>query len=109
MAQQLLSAAGFDDDVRDAEKLKALADERRRLALDCLPSRGETTALADLTRRVAVGEVEAPVDAVPEQRIERVKRTLYHAHLPKLDDVGLVAFDADERTVERTTGGATSR
>lgn len=101
MAQQLLSAAGLDD-VRDDETLEALADERRRLALDCLPSRGETAALTDLTRRVAVGEAEAPVDAVSEERIERVKRSLYHVHLPRLDDVGLVAFDPEERTVERT-------
>ncbi|GAA0672431.1 hypothetical protein ACFQDG_05795 [Natronoarchaeum mannanilyticum] len=100
MAQQQLPAAELDD-VRDDETLEALANVRRRLALDCLPSRGESAALAELARRVAVSEAEGTTDAVSEERIERVKRTLYHVHLPKLDDVGLVAFDADERTVER--------
>jgi len=108
MAQQLLSAAGFDD-VRDTETLEALANERRRLALDCLPSRGEPAALADLSRRVAVSEAETPIEGVPEERIERVKRSLYHAHLPRLDDIGLVTFDAGERTVERTSEVVTSR
>jgi len=101
MTQQQLPAGGLDD-VRDAETLEALANERRRLALDCLPSRGESAALAELSRRVAVSEAEAPLDAIPTERIERVQRSLYHVHLPKLDDAGLVDFDADERTVERT-------
>jgi len=108
MTHQLLPAVGLGD-VRDDERLKALANERRRLALDCLPCGEAPTALADVARRIAVSEAEAPVDAVATDHVERVKRSLYHVHLPKLDDVGLVAFDPEERTVERAATDAVTR
>jgi predicted transcriptional regulator len=44
-------------------------------------------------------------DQFPEpdtHQAERLRPTLYHHHLPKLDDIGLVEFDPDEKTVTPT-------
>lgn len=54
--------------------------------------RGEPVHLADLAGEIAR---EHPGDPEPE----RVYVELYHVHVPKLEDAGLVAFDPDEKTV----------
>jgi len=101
MAQQLLTGDRFDPDASDDATLEALANERRRAILDAIDEDDAPVALADLSRTVAVREADAPLTALSDGYVATVKRSLYHAHLPKLDDLGLVSFDADERTVER--------
>ena len=38
-------------------------------------------------------------DEVPADRVEAIGTTLHHNHLPKLADAGLVAYDAEAKTV----------
>ncbi|MFC6825411.1 DUF7344 domain-containing protein [Halopelagius fulvigenes] len=60
----------------------------------------ETLAAEVVAEREGICPSEVGDD---ERRTAAVK--LYHVHLPKLDEAGLVSFDPEERTVSRTTGG----
>lgn len=81
----------------------ALADERRRVVLDCLAGADAPMAVEDLARQVAArrrwGEEPAGRSDPPADAVHRVHVSLHHAHLPKLDDAGLVEYDPDEQVV----------
>ena len=61
-----------------------LASRRRRRVLQRLLERDASVPLARLAREVAVSE---------DADVERVRAELYHRHVPKLVDAGLVARD----------------
>lgn len=78
-----------------------LADRTRRAALACLATVDEPVAISDLARDVArrcTSEGEAAATDVREHARELSIR-LYHDHLPRLADHGLVALDCDRNAV----------
>lgn len=79
-----------------------LQNERRRAAL-CwlreLECRSDIRTLAD---EVAAAENDTSVDALDSEARQRVYISLYQSHLPKLDSLGVVDYDQEEGTVERT-------
>ena len=79
-----------------------LADRRRRLVLGCVRDRDRPLALADLARDVAALEADTVPEDVSDDRAQGIRIDLYHVHLPKLDEAGLVAFDAGDRIVRPT-------
>ncbi|RDI70375.1 DUF7344 domain-containing protein [Halopelagius longus] len=84
---------------------QALSDRNRRLTFSCLeeddcPKSVETLAAEVVAEREDV----SPEDVGDEERRTAAVK-LYHVHLPKLDEAGLVSFDPEERTVSRATGG----
>lgn len=81
-------ADGWDDVV------DCLADERRRAALLVLEERADAMERTDLARAVAARERGGDPSS---GAVEEVSATLYHVHLPKLADAGLV--DTDGETV----------
>lgn len=72
-----------------------LSDGRRRYALRYLSQKVGAVALTDLAEQIAIWE-----DTLTQDRFERVLTGLYHVHLPKLTEVGLVRYDAERETVE---------
>lgn len=88
------------DDVYDA-----LADERRRHAVAVLAETRPPVDGGTLARSVAAAEVDAAPDEVSDHRTERVHAKLYHVHLPKLDDVGLVEYDSEADTIHDVADG----
>lgn len=91
-------AAFFD------ELFAALAHRRRRSLLTQLQVHGELD-LDSLAGRIAADERAETVGAVPDEAITRVHVSLFHQHLPKLDDVGLVDFDPDADRVSLSETG----
>lgn len=83
-------------DSDEARLHRVLANSRRRHVLDVLGESDSPVTLADLAADLASRESDETAD---RERIERVQISLYHNHVPKLDDVGIVEFDATERTV----------
>ena len=92
-------AAAFFDDLFDA-----LSHRRRRTVLTLLRSHGEmgVTSLAD---HIVADERAELAEAARDDEVTRVKVSLFHQHLPKLDDVGLVDFDSAARHVSLTDSG----
>lgn len=84
-------------DITEADLHQVLSVTRRRLAIDILANRSEPISLEALARAVARQEEE--VDATSQEAIERTMITLHHRHLPKMDDIGVIEYDPDERRV----------
>jgi len=74
---------------------QALGDARRRRTLDVLSHVFGRVDVETLARQLETYDDDR--DETAEMR--RLRSDLYHAHLPHLDDAGLVEFDADDGTV----------
>lgn len=71
-------------------------DARRRIVLDCLRTCDSTVELDELAEIVAAREFDTASEDVPHDRYERVLVSLYHTHLPKLADAGIVSIDRND-------------
>lgn len=76
-----------------------LGDPRRERVASLLASADDAAlSLGDLARAIAAlerGEAGAP----PETAVESTRVSLHHVHLPKLSNVGVVAYDAEAAEV----------
>ena len=91
-------------DVLAADELFAvLSNQRRRYALQCLGEEQKPMVLADLVIGVAEREQEAPVSDIPAEDVDRIRLSLYHSHVPKLADVGLVEYTPERELVSLST------
>lgn len=77
---------------------ETLSHRRRRLALSCLYKHRRST-LADLAELVTEAESNARIDEVSAERVRDVYLSLYHRHLPALEDACLVEYDQEHDLV----------
>lgn len=75
--------------------LEALADTRSRYLCHYVVE-NEPCDIEECADAVAAWETGTEPAAVPEERHRHVKTSLFHNHLPKLRDLGIVEYD--ERT-----------
>lgn len=73
-------------------RFEILSDRRRRFVLLALAEENGSYTLRDLAERVVAWEEEKPHREVTEGERKRVSVSLYHVHLPKLSDAGIVEF-----------------
>ena len=78
---------------------EALGHSRRRYLCYTLLEDSEYS-LTDLATKIAAWENDVPEHAVTEDQCEDVYVSLYHAHVPRLVDEGVITFD---ETTERIT------
>lgn len=83
---------------------EALAHPRRRYLLYALQEDAERS-LQDLAAMVAAWEQDVPLEAVTDDEAESVYVTLYHNHVPKLVEDGIVDFVEATETI-RPAGNA---
>lgn len=79
--------------------LGALSNERRRQVLRVLRSTDGSMSLTELAVELAWEEREAWSGELRTKRFDRIRASLYHRHLPKLTDAGLVEFSPDRELV----------
>lgn len=77
---------------------EALSHRRRRCVCHALRDR-RAWPLTDLAATVAAWEVDTLAGPVDDARRERTYLSLYHAHVPKLTALDVVAFDESTGTV----------
>lgn len=82
------------------EVYSALANERRRTVLCVLMRESVPMGLETLVEKVTAQERPADSGTESTELTKQVRISLYHNHLPKLGDLGLIEFDAEEKTVE---------
>lgn len=75
------------------------ADRRRRCALHCLHQFEGPLALADLAEEVAVREHDASITEISAEEVKRIYMSLYHDHIPELEDASVVHYDQDRDVV----------
>lgn len=78
--------------------LSVLSDHRRRFLLYYL--RKTTSAeIGEAARRVVAWNRELSPENVPESAREKMEVALYHLHLPKLVEAGLIEYDDRSSTI----------
>lgn len=81
-----------------------LSNQRRRYVIHYLLDADEEAELRELARAVAAWENDKRPDAVTSQERRRAYNALQQAHLPKMDDAGLIRFDSSRGTVSASEG-----
>jgi hypothetical protein len=82
----------------EGEIYDVLRNDRRRLALECLRGAEGALDVGELSERVATAETgERPA---PRQKRQSAYVSLHQTHLPKLDELGIVSYDAEEKVVD---------
>lgn len=76
----------------------ALGHPRRRYLLYTLKDELERP-LSDIARAVAAWENDLSEGMVTDEQHERTYVSLYHAHVPKLEDEGIITFDQASETI----------
>lgn len=95
--------ATIPDGTAGSGLLEALQSARRRRVVSILANTPhETVTLTSLAVAVTTAEQETAVTAMDQAGLVAVRSSLHHAHLPKLDEVGLLAYDPQTRTVTDT-------
>jgi len=80
-----------------------LRNKRRRLVLHYLVNDpAHQAVLGTLATQIAAWENDIPVAAVTAKLRKRTYNTLQQAHLPKMDDAGLIAYDHNRGTIQLT-------
>ena len=85
-------------------QLTALAHRRRRAVLACVREH-HVVALADLADELVVEEHGTTIDGVSADVVMELYLSLYHQHVPTLEDAGLVAYDQERDLVRITEAG----
>jgi len=76
-----------------------LRNDRRRLVLERLAEGKDRQTVSDLAEYIAT--VESGDDPPPRNVRQSVYVSLHQTHLPKLDDLGIVEYDANAKDVLR--------
>lgn len=82
-----------------SEAFDVLRNGRRRAVLNCFRTRGRELSVKELSTAVAAEEYDVAPDELSSDQYKRVYTGLYQCHLPRMDDLGVLDFDADENTV----------
>jgi len=77
---------------------QALSDQRRRLALNYVREY-RTISLADLADLIAEAEADENIRHIPGDVIKETYISLYHIHVPLLEDANLVQYDQEDDLV----------
>lgn len=89
--------------------LRILASPRCRYLLADLRASETPMILDDAAIDVGAWELDCDPETFPDGTFQPIFTSLYHDYAPRMADAGLVAFDADELTVDITdTGEAVS-
>ncbi|MWV40862.1 hypothetical protein [Natrialba sp. INN-245] len=81
------------------DTLDLLAHSRRRSFIRVMRTYGEALTLPDAAEEVAVRETGTPVAELSAEHVATVYISLYHDHLPRLVDAGLLEYDQERDLV----------
>lgn len=77
-------------------------DKHRRITLAVLADQQQSLSLTDLTKAIVKHNHDTPLTEVSDETVTRIRITLYHIHIPKLVEAGLVEYDSQRQLVEPT-------
>lgn len=81
------------------EVMEVLSTDRRRAALVVLSDQQTELMLPDLAEEVAVRENDCPLTEISPEEVKAVYLDLYHAHIPRLVDLGAVDYHQERDMV----------
>lgn len=86
------------DDVSLNDTYRVLSHPHRKHIVDFLDSHG-SVSLPDLAEYLACCEHQEPLDEIPEDDVLSIYISLWHNHIPKMADAGLIRYDQEEDMV----------
>lgn len=89
----------YTAEMSDTDYHRLLAHGRRRTALEVLSELTPPVELEDLAALVVVQESSGLVSS--DEQEASVAIALHHAHLPKMDELGIIEYNQDAGRVER--------
>ncbi|WP_435346340.1 DUF7344 domain-containing protein [Haloarchaeobius sp. HRN-SO-5] len=90
----------MDGSEAETDAFTTLSDPHRRYVLYYLTQHDTPVDLDALATRVAAWSSDTTPAAVERTTVDRVRTELYHAHLPKLEELGVVTCRDDQREVD---------
>ncbi|WP_254862069.1 DUF7344 domain-containing protein [Halovivax gelatinilyticus] len=81
------------------DALALLSNHRRRRTLMTVLDHGEPLTLPDVADEVAIDEHDRPLTEISPETVTNVYISIYHDHLPRLVDAGLVTYDQERDLV----------
>lgn len=90
------------DDIPLDVVFELLKNQRRRRVLRYLEEEAGTVDLGTLAEALAAEENDKSRRALSSSERKRVYISLYQCHLPKLDDAGVIEFESNRGTIDRT-------
>ena len=81
-----------------------LSDSRRRFVLACLDEYATPLALGDVADELAVRERDAAITEIAAEDVRSVYADLYHVHVPKMADFGIVEYSQERDAVTLADG-----
>lgn len=84
------------------EIFHVLSNMRRRQTLIYLKQKGGEATLSEIAEHIAAMENDVSIRAINSQQRKRVYVSLYQCHLPKMDDMHIIAYNKNRGTVKLT-------
>ncbi|ELZ98095.1 hypothetical protein C440_02568 [Haloferax mucosum ATCC BAA-1512] len=106
LIDQQVAADGQADELGKDEIYHLLQNERRRNVLRYLRDRDGSVQMRDIAEQVAAWEHDTTVQALMSDERQRVYIALYQAHLPKLDEQGVIDYNQSRGIVEKNPRAA---
>ena len=97
-------ASSSDVDGRTDDLFDVLSDPRRRFVIACLEAHSEPMAVADVAAELTSWECDTPKDRLSDGAVEPRYLALYHVHVPKMADVGMLEWNRDRNTITLADG-----
>lgn len=79
-----------------------LSPSRRRALIRVLAAHDRELTLNDVTKEIVTREAETDITDVPREEVLRVATSLYHEHVPRLADAGVVRYNPRRKLIEPT-------
>lgn len=83
------------------EVFAALGHPRRRYLVYTLANGGSEVTLPELATEITAWERDIPAGEVSEEDRKPVQISLYHSHIPKLVDLGIIEYHEGEDIIVR--------
>ncbi|WP_276255532.1 DUF7344 domain-containing protein [Halomontanus rarus] len=82
--------------------LELLSHHRCRAILDLLLTHDRPLTLTDLRNEVVEKEQGTEITEISSKQVRQVHISLYHVHIPKLEEKGVINYDSSRNLVEPT-------
>lgn len=92
-------AALADLDINTGALFDILSDSRRRFVFACLQEYVTPMALGDVADELATWEYDTEITEIPAEEVKSIYVSLYHVHIPRMADIGLVEYSQERDTV----------